>query len=288
MKMRRVLWLVSVAVCFSVGGVSLAQDELNEAEDESAVEEGGDEDGAAEADAGDAIPEQEAGSAEATAASQHRTWWVGAFFEMAVVPSFMLNLILDESPTVANPGFGATITHRDEEGFSWILGLAYTGYGFDGPFRASGDPELDTEYLESDLGLLHVRGQLMWSVDISSKFAFEYGVGVQLGVVLGELFRSEAYKDLGGEYQPCVAALNPDPNFCEPPTNPLLPTNAYDAEGAHYNVKEERVPPIAGTFLLPALALRYTPIDQLQIKLEAAFGLMQFNFGISAAYGLGG
>ena len=197
----------------------------------------------------------------------------------------MLDLFLAESPSVFNASFGATITHRNADGFSWVLGLGYAGYGFDGPFRADGDPVEDTEYLDSSLGLLNVRGMLLWSTDITPQLSFEYGVGIQFGVVLGSLFRSEAYKDAGGEWHACEAAGIPDPVFCEP-TQSGLPTDPYDAEGAHYHVKEERVPPVAGTIMLPALALRYTPIPQLAIKLEASYDILQFSFGLSVAYGI--
>jgi hypothetical protein len=107
--------------------------------------------------------------------------------------------------------------------------------------------------------------------------------------VLGELRRSEAYKDASGAYHACSAPLLPDPAYCELPTNPPLSspnTNTYNMFGAHYNVKEERVPPVAAALMIPALALRYTPVQNLAIKVEAAFGLLQFSFGISAAYGV--
>jgi hypothetical protein len=38
--------------------------------------------------------------------------------------------------------------------------------------------------------------------------------------------------------------------------------------------------------MLPVLALRYTPLRELALKFEAAFGLMQFSVGLSAAYGV--
>lgn len=283
--MRRVLWLLTFSMWTTLSSPSLAQDEeeLLEAEAGEPAAESGDEAPAPEDEA-----EAQPAEGEEPAAAGPRTWWIGPYVEAVLVPSFLLNVFLAESPTVANPSFGATVTHRDADGFSWVLGIGYAGYGFDGPFRAKSDPEQDTEYLNSDLGLLHARGQLLWSVPISSQFSFEYGVGIELGVVLGSLVRSEAYKKLDGEWDRCVAQLNPDVTgtFCEPTTNGLA-TNAYDEEGAHYGVTEERVPPIAAALMLPALALRFTPIEALAIKLEASFGLMQFTFGLSAAYGLG-
>jgi hypothetical protein len=36
--------------------------------------------------------------------------------------------------------------------------------------------------------------------------------------------------------------------------------------------------------MLPQLALRYTPIPELVLRVQAAYGIAQFWFGLSAAY----
>jgi hypothetical protein len=255
---------------------AIAQDEEEEgaesAEEEAAAE---------ELD----LPKEEA---PAAASNEPPKWWFGAYLQGAFVPSFMLGLFLDEAPTVGNVGFGVTATHRNKDGMSFVMGLGYQPYSFAGPFRISGDPETDTEYLDSTLGLLHLRGQMLWSTEIvDNTLSFEYGVGLDIGVVLGEMRRSEAYRDPSGNYQRCAGPGNPltPSNYCEP-TLGLGATDAYDADGAHYNVVEKRVPPVMLIPMLPALALRYTPIPELAIKLDAAFGLMQFAIGLSAAYGV--
>jgi hypothetical protein len=74
--------------------------------------------------------------------------------------------------------------------------------------------------------------------------------------------------------------------YCELPQTLGATTDAYDQKGAHYGVVEKRVPPVMLIPMLPVLALRYTPMPQLAIKLDAAFGLMQFSLGLSAAYGV--
>jgi hypothetical protein len=283
--MRRVLWLLCFATWLGVSTLSFAQDEAEDEESGSPAAELDDNEAAPDASEAEPAPGATAAKAAAAASGGAPTWWVGPYLEGVVVPSFLLKLFLAASPTVFNPSFGATIAHRNADGFSWVLGLGYAGYGFDGPFRAKGDPELDTEYLDSSLGLLNVRGMLLWSADISRTLSFEYGVGIELGVVLGEMKRSEAYKDLNGDYQACRGVNDPDMFYCEPTTNGLK-SNAYNEEGAHYDVTEKRVPPVAAALMIPALALRYTPVDNIAIKVEAAFGLLQFTFGISATYGI--
>jgi hypothetical protein len=219
--------------------------------------------------------------------SEAPTWWFGAYVNGNFVPSFMLKLFLDDAPTVSNVAFGFTATHRSKDGMSIVMGIGYAPYSFHGPFRISGDPDTDTEWLDSNLGLLHLRGELLWSTEIvPDKLSFEYGVGLDVGVVLGSMVRTEAYRDASGTAHPCVGPLNPNPVYCELPQNLAAGTDAYNQHGAQYHVVEKRVPPVALVPMLPVLALRYTPIRELAVKLDFAFGLMQFAVGVSAAYGV--
>lgn len=271
---------------------AFAQEEETEAEGElaevGAEQDADDVSDMQEAAADDASAELELGASDAAveAAQGPRTWWFGGYLQGAFVPSFMLTLFLDDAPTVSNLGFGLTATHRNADGMSLVLGLGYASYAFQGPFRISGDPEQDTEFLDSTLAFLHLRGQMLWSTEIvQDKLSFEYGVGLDIGLVLGEMKRTEAYRDPQGNWQPCSGPLAPNALYCEAPVNLGAGTDAYDAEGAHYGVVEKRVPPVMLIPMLPALALRYTPIPELAVKLDAAFGLMQFAVGLSAAYG---
>jgi hypothetical protein len=277
--MRRVLWLVSFAVWLGLNGVGFAQ---AEPEEEAATDEAttpAPDEATAPAEGPEAKDEPAAPSGKAP------QWFVGAYLQGVIVPSAFLDIWLAESPTVFNASFGATVTHRNADGFSWVLGIGYAGYGFAGPFRAEGDPELDTEYLDSSLGLLHVRGLLLWSIPIAQQFSFEYGVGLEFGAVLGQMTRTEAYLDANGEYRPCNGPGDPMDPHCELTENGQH-TDPYDSMGAHYGVVEKRVPPVAGTLILPQLALRYAPTPELAIKLEASYELLQFTFGFSVAYGI--
>lgn len=285
--MRSALW---VMLALGLPALALAQDDEGSAEAEAVeqfepleVPRGAQASDSESAQAADAPPEEDA--APAAEAGGPPKWWVGAFFQGVIVPDFFLKAFLDEAPTVANIAVGATVSNRNPDGFTWVLGLGYTGYGFDGPFRITGDPEMDTEYLNSTLGLVHVRGQLLWTAQLSNALSFEYGVGLDLGLVVGEMRRSEAYPLPDGGYAKCEAPGVPDLVYCEPTVN-NVPTNGYDEEGAHYDVVEERVPPIAGSIMLPVLGLRFTPARQVSIRLEVAYQILQFSFGITAAYGL--
>jgi hypothetical protein len=218
------------------------------------------------------------------------TWWFGAYGQANIVPSFLLGLFWEDAKTFVTPAFGLTATHRSESGFSIVMGLGFSSYYFSGPARNSGDLPEDTEYLNSNLGLISLRGQLLWSTDISRTLSFEYGVGLDLGVLIGQLKRTEAFLGNVGNFEKCFGPGMPATRspggepYCEAPIK--LPSDAYDKDGAHYGVVEKRVPPIALVPMIPALALRWTPARNIAVKLDVSFGLLQFAAGLSAAYGV--
>jgi hypothetical protein len=211
-----------------------------------------------------------------------RSWFFGPFGRYVIVPAFMLELFLDAAPTLGNGSVGIIADHMSTDGPNLEIGIGYTGYGFDGPFQAKGDPVTDTEWLESNLGLIHLTGSVLWHSEIASKLSFEYGIGLDLGIMTGELKRTEAYKD-GSTWHKC-ARYDFTSAYCEPPNNLAKGTDAYDEDGAHYGVIEKRVPPIGGGLMLPHLALRWEPIPELAAKVEFAYGIVQLWFGLSVAY----
>jgi hypothetical protein len=243
------------------------------------------EDAEAEGDLSGEADGETGGEDQASTPAGKRSWFFGPYFRFVFVPAFMLELFLEEAPTVGNAAFGAAATYRTEDGPSFEIGIGYTSYGFDDPFRAKGDPIEDTEYLNSSLGLVHLTGSILWNTPlVEDKLFFEYGVGLDLGIVVGELVRSEARLDAAGNWERCPGPVPGDGGFCEP-TRSGLPTDAYDAEGAHYGVVEERVPPVALFPMLPRLGLRYEPIpNELAVKFEVAYGIAQIWLGLSAAY----
>jgi hypothetical protein len=287
--MHRLLFISWLAIGLCTTSVALAQDE-GFGPDEQEAEAGGafaqtDEDAFAES-ADEPMQNGQQPEEEASAAGQPPIrWFVGAQGRLNLVPAFVQQLFLDEAPTVVSGGFNIVGTHRDADGLSVMFGLGYIAYQGEGPYRAKGDPEEDTEYVDSTLGLVQGTVSLLWSTQFEKWLALEYGFGLDLGVVVGRLMRSEAYKE-DGEYKPCNGPYSPPTRtddltaiYCEGGPVP------YDEEGEHYNVEEERVPPVVAVPSVPHLALRFEPDPHVALKLEVAYGIIDFWFGLSAHYG---
>jgi outer membrane protein OmpA-like peptidoglycan-associated protein len=179
------------------------------------------------------------------------------------------------------------------------MGVGFMPYGFEGPFLASGKPDTDTELVKSDLDFIHLTGSLLWDIEFHKTVALEIGFGLDLGVLVGDINRSEAYFDSASkEFRRCEGPRNPpdvgapmdgQPGelYCGVPANGKSTEDPHD-QGEHYNVNEPRVPPVMLFPMVPHIALRLQPFKHLALKAELGFGIVQIWVGVSlhASFGL--
>jgi hypothetical protein len=216
-------------------------------------------------------------------------YFLGAFYRHVVVPKFIQNLFVDGGATVSNPGFGVQFEYR-KAGFSIVGSVWWQDFGFSGPFRESGDPDVNTEIIDSNWSSLFASASFLWSTAFNDMFAIEYGIDVGLGVVLGSGRRTEAYpgSDVGG-YNRCRGPTDPRADYCAP-TRSGGATDPDGSDGEHYNVVARKwsdggnVPNVVPWLGLPHIALRFKPIRQLQIRVDGGF-FGGFWFGGSLSYG---
>jgi hypothetical protein len=159
------------------------------------------------------------------------------------------------------------------------MGIGYTSYSFTGPFRTKGGDRNDTEFWESNLGLVHLTGSVLWEAPIvQDKLGFQYGVGLDLGIVTGKIVRTEAYQQANGSWAKCTAPGVPLNDTC---LGPAAPANV---KGEQYGVTQQNIPPVMGFPMLPRIGLRYAPIPDFWVRFDAGYGVVQFWLGLTAAY----
>lgn len=212
-------------------------------------------------------------------------FFAGLFYRHIFMPEFLINLFMDESTGASQPGFGAEVTYR-KAGFDIIGSLWWQGYNTAGPFRAAGDPLEDTEWIESEMSIMYLAATFLWSTEFNEMFALEYGVGIGIGLVLGDSYRTEAYQVDGG-WAKCNGPNDPPiPGFCEPG-----PVVADGADGAHYGAESNfwseggDWPNVWLWAAIPHLALRFKPVRQFMMRLEGGFSTGGFFMGAAANYG---
>lgn len=241
-------------------------------------------------------PAPRAGSATQIEA-RRPVWFFGGQFRHFWVPSAFQSLFMDVAPSIKGNGYGVVASRRNTDGFSATFGLAYADYSFEGFFRQKGDDIGQTEFVKSDMSFWHITSSFMWSTEFLHVLALEYGFGVDLGLVFGNINRTEAYRHPTRGWQPCTSAGDAnDPGdgdgtpFCEPPQSGGT-TDPSSEKGAHYNVNVGKISgggSIPDVFLLPAipqLAIRIMPIKNIAIRLEAAYNIVQFSVGASLMFG---
>jgi hypothetical protein len=233
--------------------------------------------------------------------AQTGQWFLGAYYRHTWLPSFMLKPVFERGASISNEGLGLVLSHSSHTGLTTQIGLGYTGYHFQGAFNPNSSVVEDTEWVTSKLGLAHVTGSVLWPIKLHRMLTVEIGLGVDVGIVTGKLHRTEAYP-VNGAFRACAGPLNPritGPNedaqgkpaaYCDQAydrNGDAIPTSGASVSGAHYNDRETRVPPLMLVPLLPHLALRFEPSERVAIKLEGAFGLVQFWIGASVHIGFG-
>lgn len=215
-------------------------------------------------------------------------WYLGLFYRHTWTPGFMLGIFLDEYKAANNPGTGFEFTYSKSN--LDITGTVFwQRYATYGAYRASGDPDFDTEIMDSNLSMAAVGVNFLWTTAFNDKIALQYGIDLAIGMVLGSMRRTEAYpsepNDAEGYpvdgytngWAPCAGPGNPSDHYCQSVAN-----------GGHYGNKAQRwtsggsLPNVWFRAALPHLALRFDPVDPLRIRIDGGFDLFS-GFFVGAA-----
>lgn len=247
---------------------------------------------------------------------QETYYFLGAFYRHAWIPSWMTEVFVQKAPDVENPQFGLEFSVRKDR-FEVIYSAYYADFSAYGPYLASGDTIDQTEMIDSNLWAAMAGVTFLWSSNFSDWFAIEGGLGLGIGYVGGNLWRSEAYPTTESTYggwavcNPPTAPNTPgsaqpgrpfdasrdttlqtDADSCGPALTPGEISDADGQDGNHYGVKSRRwtnggsVPNV--WFRAAAqLSLRFKPAAHLVIRADGGFdlfsgffagGALQFGF----------
>jgi hypothetical protein len=207
---------------------------------------------------------------------------VGLRYRAVIVPKFMENLFGDGGRTVLANGFGPEFTIR-KNAFEYGFSAWYASYAMDPtPFKSKTETAEAWELVESQIKVLYLTADFLWSHDLAPEFAFNYGVGAGFGFVWGDLKRQQAYAGPGANDSTGAGYLP-----CPGPTAQF----ANCVEGKHYNYNEPSwanggSKPVVFPWLVLQTGLRYKPHRNFIARLDAGFGTSGFFLGLGADYGL--
>jgi hypothetical protein len=233
-------------------------------------------------------------------------YFVGLRYRGTIVPSFLQHIFVDDGGTIYSNTIGAEFDFR-KDAKSTIVSLSYTEYSMGNTlFFQKGKPDEENNYsiVSSSLKGIFAGVDELWSTPISGDhLSFEYGFGLGVGFIFGNLYNDWVYKtsasnpgaikaDNGNYYAPCSGVNNgtPLPGASYSSCDPRAHSNSEDIKVGNYVEKnwfQGGAVPVFFPRITGQVGLRYKPIKQLQTRLDVGIALTEgFWFGISADYGL--
>jgi hypothetical protein len=211
--------------------------------------------------------------------------FVGLRYRGVIVPKFMINLFGQGGRTVYVNGIGPEFTVR-KDNFEYVFALWYAAYSMDPTaFKSKSDVPQAWEIVQSRIKVLYLTSDFLWSHDFNPQFAVNYGLGAGLGIVWGDLFRTQAYPgananlDTGDGFLPCRGVGDPRMDYCANDNNhyPGYTEPSWAGGGSK---------PIIFPWFAIQTGLRYKAHRNFVARLDAGFGTSGFFFGLGADYGL--
>ncbi|MBP9112145.1 MAG: hypothetical protein KBF88_05015 [Polyangiaceae bacterium] len=222
--------------------------------------------------------------------------YLGLRYRGTILPKFLLNAFVREGATVYQNSIGLEADFRTNN-FSIIPSLTYTEFGLgDTLFLEKNKDENfagNWSNVNSTLKGIFVGADFLWSAKLSRTLDFEYGVGVGVGVLFGDLETSWVYQNANGpwvssdgtkRFSPCIT--EGDGIGCRK----IEHSNATVAKVNRY--KEANwfnggyLPAFLPQLSIPSLGLRFKPHPRFQARLGLGMSLSGFWFGLSANYGV--
>lgn len=230
-------------------------------------------------------------------------YFVGARYRGTIIPKFLLNMFVDEGATIYSNTIGLEVDIR-KDNFSLIPSLTYVEYGTgDILFKEKGKPDTSNNWSVVNSGLkgIYANVDLLWSTKVHKNWDFEYGLGVGIGVLFGNLQNNWVYADPNGplkrddgvSYSRCQSITDqdkPTPTNGTPTCDPRAHSNSTENKVGNYTEKfwsgGGSIPNVFIHLAIPSLGIRYKPRKDIEARLGLGFSLTGFWFGLSGNYGL--
>ncbi len=227
-----------------------------------------------------------------------RYLFIGARYRGVVVPQFLLNAFVNEGKTIYSNTVGIEMDIR-KDGFSLVPALSYSELGTGGYvlFHQKGSPtNVPGNYsvVSSELKTVFASLDILWSARLNRVLDFEYGLGVGLGALFGDLYTNWVYPDANGnipsqdtnqKFSICTAEdpSKPGCNKRDHQNTDTARVNNYSEPGWFSGGSK----PSMYLWLTPQVGLRIKPAKEFEARLGLGFSVTGPWFGLSGAYGLG-
>jgi hypothetical protein len=210
-------------------------------------------------------------------------YFVGARYRAIVVPQFFEGIFASGGGTVLVNSFGPEFVIRKDD-FEYNLGMWLAFYHMgDTAFKGKSDPDTAWELINAKLQILYFTSDFIWSHEFTPAFALNYGAGAGIGIVFGDLYRTQSYPTSPGQdpnnYSKCSSVGVPNAQYCDNQNNhyPGYTEPSWANGGSKPNIFP---------WLAVQTGLRYKFSRNIVARLDVGFGTSGFFFGLGGDYGL--
>ena len=224
-----------------------------------------------------------------------RTYYeLGVRYRGIVLPSFVTGIFARQAESQYFSNVGLELDIR-RDGFSITPSLTYLGMGTDPIlFADKSKPEefaRNWSQITSQLKGIMIGGDLTWSTPIDRTVFLEYGIGVGLAVMFGDVKVNWVYRDASGAFVPCSSVSDGSnrpaadqgcaPGLHDTNNNPPRVGNYTEPSWVDGGSKPNVIPWLS----MPQLALRVNPVPEFQARVGGGMSIIGPWFGVSMSYG---
>lgn len=217
--------------------------------------------------------------------------FVGARYRMLVVPQALIQAFgVDGGKDFLLHGVGVELG-ISQKNFELVFSPWFVDYGFDDvPFKGVNDNHESWEFIQSNLKALYLTVDLLWRFNFSRSVSWTLGGGAGIGLVLGDLTRTEAY---WGEGTSPTSPRDPHANLQRCPNPPVSAV----APALNGGVPNQQECPADGSYgkqdpwpVYPWVSVqtgvRYQPVRNFIGRLDLGVSTSGLWVGLGADYGL--
>lgn len=219
---------------------------------------------------------------------------LGPRYRGIILPGFVTGIFARQAQSQYFNNFGLELDIR-RDGFSLTPSLTYLGMGTDPIlFADKSKPEQNANnwsQITSELKGLMLGLDMNWSTPLDHNVFLEYGIGVGLAVMFGDVGVNWVYRDASGAFVPCATTTDGSsrpindqgcaPGLHDTNNNPARVGNYKEPSWIDGGSKPNVIPWLS----MPQLGLRVNPTPEFQARVGGGMSLLGPWFGVSMSYG---
>lgn len=216
---------------------------------------------------------------------------LGARFWIWNTPAWMVGLFAHVANDWSGPiTFSPGLEYVYRKGaLDLVVGLQYTSLATSEPnvglIRGRSENDVALERVESRLWTFSANVLFLWSSRINDWFEIQYGTGVGISAVGGDLYRTQVTPGASGGYEECGPRDARRTAYCDASNDHYV-----NADGTRFS--EPRltsspsgsIPPVVPWLSLPHIALHFRPHRNFDVRVDGGFAVIGFYGGLATHY----